>query len=312
MAEDPRKNLVDAEDVRVRQERVEAVAASAALVHDVHERDGARQAREREEETRGEVGELDAARLRGGKTRERAFGGAHGGDAEGDAEYDLVDEERAEDPDLHEPKVTRDASGREVRETHGQAGGARDAGEEVRDATSKGDELHVTEPQGEELVALAEIAPEGGELTLAPVDDAVAEHATDEAPRDDSRDGALAREDTVGGRPDTEHDDQKHDRGKDVDEPVDEAHDERVGVHARLHTLPRRAEGVHGDRRAVDVRAVVPAAKLVEAVVEQTTTARVCGHGGASGPPHPVEARPRDARGVQADRGVDRSPAAPR
>ena len=91
-------------------------------------------------------------------------------------------------------------------------------------------------------MALAEIAPEGGELTLAPVDDAVAEHATDEAPRDDSRDGALAREDTVGGRPDTEHDDQKHDRGKDVDEPVDEAHDERVGVHARLHTLPRRAE----------------------------------------------------------------------
>ena len=33
----PRKQLIHAEDVTVRQERVQAVAAPAAFVHDVHE-----------------------------------------------------------------------------------------------------------------------------------------------------------------------------------------------------------------------------------------------------------------------------------
>ena len=61
MQDEPAEELVQREDVHVRQKRLETIPAPSGLIHDVHKGNGARERDGRETEAREEVVPLDRA-----------------------------------------------------------------------------------------------------------------------------------------------------------------------------------------------------------------------------------------------------------
>ena len=192
------------------------------------------------------------------------------------------------------PKVTLDAAALDVDEAHGEGHGAAQVGHEVREPHAEGDELVVAHEQRQEVVSLAEVAPERRQLPFPPVDHPVPEHPPRAAPRHHPGDGFLPREHAVGGREDSEHGHQQDRRGQHVDQPVQQPNDQRV------HVVPPRIFNRGGrvcQQPIVDVLASQP----LPAVVQQPPTWVMDHRLGDDGPPHYLSRLPprrRRALGV--------------
>ena len=280
--DEPAEELVQREDVHVRQKRLEAVPAPSGFVHHVHVRYRAQHRNRRKREAHYEVVALDPPR--GGLSRRvhRSLRRPHRRHTQCDAQHDLIHEQRSEDPDLIQPKVALNAAALEVDEAHGQRHGAANVGHEVHEPHAERDKLVVAEPERHEVVSLAEVAPERRQLPLPPVDDAVTEHPPRAAPRHHPGDGPLSREHPVGGREDPEHGHQQDRRGQGVDQPEQQPSDQRV--HVGAPRIIRPGGGcVRRQRIDVDVRTT----QRVPAVVQQPPTGVMKGHRSHDdGPPH--------------------------
>ena len=71
--DEPAEELVQREDVHVRQKRLETIPASSGLIHDVHKGDGARERDGRETEAGEEVVPLDRACFRPARRVQRSL-----------------------------------------------------------------------------------------------------------------------------------------------------------------------------------------------------------------------------------------------